>query len=484
MIKASQFAGKTLAVFGLGRTGISAALSLQAGGATVLAWDDNEAGRLAAEEKGVTLGDLNTADWSNIDGLVLSPGVPHYLPKPHWSADLARQADVPIICDIEILAREVSSIPENNRPKIVAITGTNGKSTTTALIGHILNECGKDAQIGGNIGRGVLDLDRIHSGSYLVIELSSYQLERTFSLRANAAVHLNLSPDHLDRHGDMVGYGGAKKRIFLNQTSEDTAIIGTDDEAGKALLCEMIARKSAPVVPISARRSIGSGVFVLGGKMFCTQGKRVEEICDLSKAKALEGQHNWQNAAAAYAAVKSLGLKPRDIAKAILSFPGLSHRMETIGTAGKVRFVNDSKATNADAAQQALNSYDEIYWIAGGVAKEQGIEPLVPLMKNVKKAYLIGESAPRFKRTLTKAKVEHKISGHLQMAVYCATRDALESGASHPIVLLSPACASFDQFADFEIRGDAFRQHSQQIIDLFEAEMKIKRGDDKKAMAS
>lgn len=484
MIKASQFAGQTLAVFGLGRTGITAALSLQAGGATVLAWDDRDEGRQAAEEKGVTLGDLQKADWKKIDGLVLSPGVPHHLPEPHWSAQMARQADVPIICDIEILAREVAAVPEGNRPKIVAITGTNGKSTTTALIGHILNECGKDAQIGGNIGRGVLDLDRMHSGSYFVIELSSYQLERTFSLRANAAVHLNLSPDHLDRHGDMVGYGGAKKRVFLNQTAEDTAVIGTDDEAGKALLCEMIARKSAHVVPISARRSIGSGVFVLGGKLFCTQGKRVEEICDLKKAKALEGQHNWQNAAAAFAAVRSLGLKPRDVAKAILSFPGLAHRMETIGTAGKVRFVNDSKATNADAAQQALNSYNEIFWITGGVAKERGIDPLLPLMKNVKKAYLIGDSAKRFKRTLTKANVEHKVSGHLQMAVYCATRDALESGANHPIVLLSPACASFDQFANFEVRGDAFREYSQHIIDLFDAEMQAKQGNSKKAMAS
>lgn len=484
MIKASQFSGQTLAVFGLGRTGITAALALQAGGVTVLAWDDREEARESAQTQGVSIGNIQTADWNEIDALVLSPGVPHHLPKPHWSAELANEADVPIICDIEILAREVSAIPEESRPKIIAITGTNGKSTTTALIGHILNECGKDAQIGGNIGRGVLDLDRMHSGSYFVIELSSYQLERTYSLRANAAVYLNLSPDHLDRHGDMQGYGNAKKRVFLNQTSDDTAIIGTDDENGKALLCELLTEKKDRVVPISAKRSIGSGVFVLGGKLFTTQGSCVEEICDLKKAKALEGQHNWQNAAAAFAAVHSLGLRPRDIGKAILSFPGLAHRMETIGRAGKVRFVNDSKATNADAAEQALKSYDEIFWIAGGVAKEGGIEPLTPHMKNIKKAYLIGDASKQFAKTLIKEKVDYKVSGELGMAVMCATRDALLSKAKNPIVLLAPACASFDQFANFEIRGEAFREQAQKVIDLFEVEMQAKRKPNKEALAS
>jgi UDP-N-acetylmuramoylalanine--D-glutamate ligase len=484
MIKAVQFSGQTLAVFGLGRSGITAALSLQAGGATVLAWDDREEARDSAAEQGVTISDLQTADWNAIEALVLSPGVPHILPEPHWSAALAQKADVPVICDIEIFAREVAAVPEENRPKIIAITGTNGKSTTTSLIGHILTACGKDAQIGGNIGRGVLDLDRMHSGSYFVVELSSYQLERTYSLRANAAVYLNLSPDHLDRHGDLQGYAEAKNRIFLNQRKDDAAIIGTDDGNGQDLLCEMKAEKKAKTIPISARRSIGSGVFVIGGKLFCTQGKRVEEICNLNKAKALEGQHNWQNAAAAFAAVQSLGLKPRDIGKAILSFPGLSHRMETIGKAGKVRFVNDSKATNADAAKQALNSYKEIFWIAGGVAKEGGIEPLQPLFENLKKAYLIGESSTVFARTLSKAGVDYKASGTLEMAVLCATRDALESKARNPIVLLSPACASFDQFKNFEIRGDAFREYAQKVIDLFDAEMKAKRSRPKKAIAS
>ena len=226
MIRADTFRGQTVAVFGLGRTGVSAALSLVAGGATVLAWDDNSDSRDAAQQKGVPIKNLKKADWSKIDEFVLSPGVPHHLPKPHWSAEAAKAAGVPIICDIEILAREVAAKSERSSPKIIAITGTNGKSTTTSLIGHILTECGKDAQIGGNIGRGVLDLDNMHKGTYYVIELSSYQLERTHSLRANAAVFLNLSADHLDRHGTLEDYGLAKQAIFANQTKDDAVIVG------------------------------------------------------------------------------------------------------------------------------------------------------------------------------------------------------------------------------------------------------------------
>jgi len=251
LIEAQTFRGKTVAVFGLGRTGVTAALSLVAGGAEVLAWDDNPDSREAARVKGVPMKNLKEVDWSEIDDFVLSPGVPHDLPKPHWTAKLAKAAGVPIICDIEILAREVAAKPESARPKIIAITGTNGKSTTTTLVGHILTACGKDAQIGGNIGRGVLDLDRMHSGTYYVIELSSYQLERTQSLRANAAIFLNLSPDHLDRNG-------------------------------------------RNIIPISARRAVGHGVSVLGGKLFSNLSKKSVEICDLNDAVALEGQHNWR----------------------------------------------------------------------------------------------------------------------------------------------------------------------------------------------
>ena len=467
MIKAGTFKGQVIAVFGLGRTGISAALSLAAGGADVWAWDDHKATRDAADKLGVPLKDLAAADWAQFDNLVLSPGVPDVLPLPHWSAQRAREAGVEIICDIEIFAREVNARPENDRPKIIAITGTNGKSTTTALIGHILKSANKDAQIGGNIGRGVLDLDRMHAGTHYVIELSSYQLERTQSLRANAAIFLNLSPDHLDRHGTLEAYGLAKQRIFLNQHPNDTAIVGVDDDYGKTLYSQLNVKNGRSIVPISAQRSLGYGASVLGGKLFCNVSKKSVQICDMTDAQALEGQHNWQNAAAAYAAISSLGIDAKVIGKAILSFGGLAHRMETIGKLRKVRFVNDSKATNADAARQALSSYDKIFWIAGGEAKAGGIDNLRDLMPNVSKAYLIGKAAPKFHKALDKAGIANKISGKLEMAVLCAAKDALESKAENPIVLLSPACASFDQFKNFEIRGEAFRHHVQELINLF-----------------
>jgi UDP-N-acetylmuramoylalanine--D-glutamate ligase len=466
LIKAETFRGKTVAVFGLGRTGVSAALSLVAGGAEVWAWDDNRASREAAQQQGVPIKNLEKADWSKVDDFVLSPGVPHHLPKPHWSAELAKAAGVPIICDIEILAREVAAKPDRARPKIIAITGTNGKSTTTTLIGHILKACGKDAQIGGNIGRGVLDLDRMHSGTYYVIELSSYQLERTYSLRANAAVFLNLSPDHLDRHGTLEDYGLAKQAIFANQTKEDAVIIGVDDDYGKALCTQLKVKNGRNIIPISARRAVGHGVSVLGGKLFSNLSKKSVEICDMKKAVALEGRHNWQNAAAAYAAVNSLGLDPKDIGDAILSFPGLAHRMESVGALRNVRFVNDSKATNADAARQALASYKNIFWIAGGVAKDGGIEPLNDLFENVRSAYLIGEAAKDFGATLQKANCPSQNKKTLEMALLCATKDALESGVENPIVLLSPACASFDQFKNFEVRGDAFRAQAQKLMGI------------------
>ena len=470
MIKACTYDGQTLAVFGLGRTGITAALSLARGGATVWAWDDNEAARTAAEKSGVTLKDLSKADWNDCDALVLSPGVPDKLPKPHWTALKAKETDTPIICDIEIFACEVAAKPENERPKIIAITGTNGKSTTTALIGHILQSCGKDVQIGGNIGRGVLDLNKMHAGMHYVIELSSYQLERTYSLRVNAAVFLNLSPDHLERHGDMKGYETAKRRIFDNQISDDAIIIGVDSEATKRIHSEVTAQNGRRIFPVSVKKCLGRGASVMKGKLYCNIHHKAVEVCDLSKAKTLEGVHNHQNAAVAFAAVQSLGLDPKAIGEAILSFPGLAHRMETIGSVGPVRFVNDSKATNADAAKQALKSYDNIFWVAGGQSKSGGIEPLSDLFGHISKAYLIGAAAPEFHKTLTKRKVDHKVSGELEKAILCATRDAMASKKPNPIVLLSPACASFDQFKSFETRGDAFRTYVQRIIDLYEQE--------------
>ena len=471
MIIAHAFKGQTLAVFGLGRSGITAAKSLIAGGAKVAAWDDMKASRDFAKSEGLELTNLKLADWSAFDALVLSPGVPHKLPKPHWSARLAKKEGVPIICDIEIFAREINARAPERRPKIIAITGTNGKSTTTTLIGHILSTCGRDAQVGGNIGRGVLDLDDMHSCSHYVLELSSYQLERTHSLRANAAVFLNLTPDHIDRHGDIEGYEAAKRCIFDNQVPGDTVVIGVDDDISKRIASELIAANGRRIVPISGRRSLGRGVSVIKGKLYCAMERSVQEVVNISRVQTLEGQHNWQNAAAAYAAVRSLGLDAKAIGDAILSFKGLEHRMETIGKVANVRYINDSKATNADAALQALKAYSNIYWIAGGVAKEGGVDTLASQFKNVSRAYLIGEAAEPFQATLKANKVPSKISGDLNKAILCATRDALASRGENPIVLLSPACASFDQFKNFEVRGEAFRKQAKKLIAIFEGEV-------------
>lgn len=475
MIVAHSYKGQTIAIFGLGRTGLSAAKSLAQGGARVWAWDDNEASRLAAEKAGVAVTDLNAADWSEVDGLLLSPGIPHDKPKAHWSAQKAKEAGVRIICDIEIFAQEVASRAPDQRPKIIAITGTNGKSTTTSLIGHILEQSGKDAQVGGNIGRGILDLNPIHRGGFYVLELSSYQLERTYSLKADVAVLLNLSPDHLDRHGDMAGYETAKRRIFHNQTDADTIVIGVDDSHGKRICTELMAQNGRSIIPVSGLRSLGRGACAIKSKLYCVMGRNVEEIADLTLARTLEGTHNWQNAAAAYAATKSVGVSTNDIGEALLTFPGLAHRMEDIGTVAGVRFINDSKGTNADATRQALKAYDNIYWIAGGVAKDGGLEELKSDMGRVKRAYLIGEAADDFSQTMTREKISHKISGTLKKAIICATKDALNSRASNPVILLSPACASFDQFKNFEVRGEAFRSQVEEIINMFEEAKRRKK---------
>lgn len=470
MIVAHTFSGKHVAVFGLGRTGVVTALSLQKGGAVVHGWDDNKDVREAARAQGVTLDYLNRADWTKIDYLVLSPGVPHELPKPHWTAKKANKFNVPIICDIEIFAREVAARAPERRPKVIAITGTNGKSTTTTLVGHIFRSCGRDAQIGGNIGRGVLDLDPIHRGAHYVLELSSYQLERTQSLKVDAAIFINLSADHLARHGTMENYQAAKTRIFDNQEKDDTAIIGVDDAYGKALCTRLRAQNGRHIIPVSGSRSLARGVCAVKDKLYDSRGRKCEVVADLSVAENLQGAHNHQNAAAAAAAALACGLARKKIGKALASFPGLAHRMEIIGRAGHVRFINDSKATNADAAGHSLRAFRDIFWIAGGQAKDGGIAPLSPFFDRVKKAYLIGESGPEFAKTLTDAGTDVKICGQLRSAILCAAKDALASSAQEPVILLAPACASFDQFKDFEARGDAFRAVSEEIIEIYARE--------------
>jgi len=455
MIPVRGFEGKTVAVFGLARTGLAAAHALKAGGAQVALWDEKPAARAAAQAEGLEVVDLSTADWSKFAALMLSPGVPLTHPKPHWTVEKAREAGVEILGDIELFARTVNAAPEHKRPKIIAITGTNGKSTTTALIGHICAAAGRDTRVGGNIGYGVLSLEDMHGGAVYVLELSSYQLDLTSSLKPDVAILLNISPDHLDRHGGMDGYVAAKRRILANQGKGDTAVIGVDDPWGQRICTEITAANRRTIVPISASKAMGRGVYALQGLLYDATGERAVEVADLLRARSLPGRHNWQNAAAAYAAVRGIGLTPEEAAEGLLSFPGLAHRMETVGQIGRVRFINDSKATNADAARQAMSSYPKFYWIAGGQPKTGGIDDLEDLFPRIETAYLIGEAQDAFARTL-EGKAKTVLCGTIEAATARAYADAAASGQD-AVVLLSPACASFDQFTDFEARGEAFR---------------------------
>jgi UDP-N-acetylmuramoylalanine--D-glutamate ligase len=456
MIPVRGFEGRTVAVFGLGRTGLTAARALEAGGARAVVWDENEKSRATATAEGFTVADLREADWSQFGALMLSPGVPLTHPAPHWSVEMARAAGVEVLGDIELFARTVNAAPPHKRPKIAAITGTNGKSTTTALLGHLCAAAGRDTRIGGNIGYGVLGLDDMHGGAVYVLETSSYQLDLTSSLKPDAAILLNISPDHLDRHGGMEGYVAAKRRVLLNQGKGDTAIIGVDDAWCQRICTEITAANRRTIWPISASRSMGRGVYAIQGVLYDATGDRVVEVADLLRARSLPGRHNWQNAAAAYAAARALGVPAEIAAEGLMTFPGLAHRMETVGQIGRVRFVNDSKATNADAARQALSSYPRVYWIAGGKAKSDGITPLGDLFPRVARAYLIGEAQDDFAQAL-EGRAPYVKAGTLEAATAAAFADAEASGED-VIVLLSPACASFDQFADFEARGDAFRE--------------------------
>ncbi len=463
MIPVRAFEGKDVAVFGLGRSGIATCKALMAGGARVCAWDDNEAARKAAETAGVPLVDLNRRDWQTFAALVLSPGIPFRFPEPHRFVRMAQMVGVPVIGDMELFARAVHDLKDFERPRIVGVTGTNGKSTTTALIGHILKINGKDVRVGGNIGVGVLDLEKLHGAAIYVLELSSYQLDLAETLKCDVAVMLNISPDHLSRHGGMDGYVTAKRRIFRNQGPDDYAVIGVDDVRSGVMATQLSCEGLRRVIPISAEYGLGRGVAVLEGKLQDSIAGRAEHPIDITGAKALPGKHNYQNIAAAYAACRALGLEPSDILSAIETFPGLPHRLETIGTVDGVRFVNDSKATNAQAAEQAIRAFPNAWWIVGGRPKEEGIDDLVPLFGQVRKAYLIGESTEAFARVMA-GRLDHVKCRTLDVAVQNAFDDARAAGVEGAVVLFAPACASFDQFRDFEQRGLAFRTEAAKLV--------------------
>ena len=455
MIPVRGYTGKRVAVFGLGRSGLTAARALKAGAAQPVLWDENQTTRDAAAKEGFEVEDLHDAEWSDFSALVLAPGVPLTHPEPHWTVKAAKAAGVPVIGDIELYAQTVALAPETKRPRTIAITGTNGKSTTTALISWILKQAGKDVRIGGNIGVGVLGLEDMHAGAVYVIEVSSYQLDLTRTFKPEVAVLLNLSPDHLDRHGDMAGYVAAKRRLFANQGAGDTAVIGVDDAWCQQIFTDLRGAARQTTRAISAGRAVGGGVYGLQGMLYDATGDRAVEVADLVRARSLPGRHNWQNAAAAYVAVRALGLSLDDAAEGLMSFPGLAHRMEEVARIGRVRFINDSKATNADAARQALSSYPKVRWIAGGRPKAGAIVGLADLFARIEHAYLVGEAADDFSRTLGN-RVPWTMCGDIGTATTRAYADAAASGEDS-VVLLSPACASFDQFVDFEERGEAFR---------------------------
>ena len=450
MIRITTFAGRNVAVFGLARSGIVAAQALREGGATVACWDDGEGGRAAAAAAGLPLVDLSQADWSGFAALVLAPGVPLTHPRPHWTVDKAKAAGVEIIGDIELFFRErARSCPEC---PVIAITGTNGKSTTTALIAHILKSAGKDVQMGGNIGVGVLSLEPPAPDRYFVIEMSSFQIDLTPSLHPTVGVLTNITPDHLDRHGSMETYAAVKEKLV---SGADNSVLGIDD-VWSSKSSQFLTDCNKIHLRISTKSQ--ADIYLRDGKLFGSDGTSSTEIADLNGIGSLRGAHNGENAAAAFAAMTLLHIPVEAVVAGFKSFPGLAHRLEELGYVGRAVIVNDSKGTNADSTEKALLSFaaGSIYWIAGGVPKEGGIEPLAPYFNRVAKAYLIGQCAPDFAVTLA-GKVPFEMCGTMEVALQQAVRDTAASSATEPVVLLSPACASYDQYKSFEHRGDHFR---------------------------
>jgi UDP-N-acetylmuramoylalanine--D-glutamate ligase len=454
VIAVTTFAGRAVAVFGLGGSGRVSAQALIAGGASVVAFDDDQGSVAKAQAAGIPIADLRKVDWSNIAALVLAPGVPLTHPAPHWSVKAAQQVGVEVIGDIELFCRERRRVAPP--APFVAVTGTNGKSTTTALVAHLAAAAGLDAQLGGNIGTAILSLAPPRAGRVYAIECSSYQIDLAPTLDPSIGILINLSEDHLDRHGTMEHYAAVKERLVGGVPNNGEVVIGVDDDWCRDI-ANRLERSGRRVTRISVREALPNGIYVADQQIVQAAGAKSSPIARIGGIGSLRGQHNAQNAACAAAAALALGLSPVAIQAGLRSFPGLAHRMEEVGMLGPVLFVNDSKATNADSAAQALACFSGIFWIAGGRPKTGGIEPLRHFFPRIRKAYLIGEAAEDFAATLG-AQVPHENTGTLDKAVAAAARDAAGSAAREAVVLLSPACASFDQYRNFEVRGDAFRR--------------------------
>jgi UDP-N-acetylmuramoylalanine--D-glutamate ligase len=454
MIPVTAFSGKKVAIFGLGGSGLASASALLAGGADVIGWDDSAEAVTKAMSAGIPSGDLRQADWSKISALVLAPGVPLTHPAPHWTVALARAAGVEVVGDIELFCRERRA----RAPKapLVAITGTNGKSTTTALVAHLVRSAGRESEIGGNIGTAILSLAPPDEARAHVIECSSYQIDLAPTLDPSVGVLLNVTEDHLDRHGTLAHYAAVKERLVAGVQEDGTAIVGVDDP-WCAAAADRIEQAGKRLVRVSVRRPLQDGLYVEGESIMQAAAGSARTIARIGGIGSLRGVHNAQNAACAAAAALALGLPSEAIEQGLVSFPGLAHRMEEVGHRGRVLFVNDSKATNADSAAQALACFSHIFWIAGGRAKTGGIASLAGFFPRIRKAYLIGEAATDFAAEL-QGHAPQVVAGTLERAVELAAAEAEASDVAEPVVLLSPACASFDQYRNFEIRGDKFRE--------------------------
>lgn len=457
---AEQLDGKPVAVFGLGRSGLSTVRALSKAGVKIKAWDDNETQRAEAEKLGAELAELDEKTLAACACLVLAPGVPLYFPEPHPVAEAARAADVEIICDLEILHRCGHGL------KTIGITGTNGKSTTTALITHILDQSGRGVVMGGNIGEPALDMKLPKKDGTIVLEISSYQLDLCPTFRPDIAVLLNITPDHLDRHGTFENYIDAKTRIFETQGSEEgVAVIGIDDEPCRKIYERLMAFEIGKrrTRPVSCTSTTEDGVYVEDSILYDTRHGKHVETQSLRGVTSLRGLHNYQNAAAAYAvcASKDIGLTIEEIFEGIRTYPGLPHRQKQVRVINGIPYIDDSKATNAEAASKAVSAYDRIYWIAGGQAKSDGLEGMQPLLPKIHHAYLIGEAMEEFASWLDQYSVSYSLCGDMKVAVKKAHEDAQEERGQPGgggVVLLSPACASWDQYDSFEHRGRHFEE--------------------------
>lgn len=462
MIRLPNYTNKSVGVFGLGAAGRAAVESLSQSGAHVFAWDDSEASRKNAESalhgRRVTVEHNANWPWDKLACVVLSPGVPLNFPKPHPVVEMARRERVKIVGEVDLLHE---ACPD---ARYVGITGTNGKSTTTALIGHVMRQNGLKAQVGANLGVPSLALSEVGEEGIYVLEMSSYQLDLVKTVVFSASVLMNITPDHLDRHGGMEGYVKAKRRIFERQQDNCASFVGLDDGYCRDIYIDLVREHRETIVPftVTQHQRMDRGIEVSEEGILHDRYDAQHHQFDLKEVERLKGKHNWQNIAAAYGVARHFGIAPAKIMETVQTFPGLPHRMEQVQQIGHVLFVNDSKATNADAAQRALEPFENIYWIAGGRAKEGGIETLAPWFGKIKHAFLIGEAQDDFALALAD-KVEYTKCGDLENATRTAARFALRDTSTPAVVLLSPACASFDQWKSFEARGDGFRQYVRDI---------------------